>query len=153
MGKKRYSKKKKYGKRRKYTSKKRRHSKGKKSSKKLAVKRQFRKAMSQLNQMTPVKQRAAVWGASNKFIHDMSRFLNKIRNKGNLLRANQRRILKKHRKKLKKLVKAKTPVDTKRLILSQKGGIIPALIPIIVALIGAGGSIATGATTAAIMKR
>ena len=52
--------------------------KGKKSSKKLTVKRQFRKAMFQLNQTTPVKQRAAVWGASNKFIHDMSRFLNKI---------------------------------------------------------------------------
>ena len=129
----------------------------KKSSKKVQVKRQFRRAMKHLQRMNPVKQRTAVVGASNKFIRDMTGFLSKIRSKGDLVKPSHRKILRRHRKKLKKLVNPKTSIATKRLILSQKGGIAPALIPVIVALIGAGGGVAAsaagGAAHAAIMKK
>ena len=134
--------------------KRKKHSK--KNGKKLQVKRQFRRAVNHLQRMSPVKQRTAVVGASNKFIRDMSGFLSKIRSKGDLVKPSHRKILRRHRKKLKKLVNPKTSIARKRLILSQKGGIVPALIPIIVALIGAGGGVAAsaagGAAHAAISK-
>lgn len=140
--------------RRKKSSKKggRKRRSKKRYGKKMQIKRQFKNAISRLHRMRPVKQRAAVVGASDKFIRDVSSFLSRIRKKGHLVKPSHRRILKKHKKKLRKLVHAKTPMHMKRLILSQKGGIIPALIPIIVALIGAGGSVAAGATSAAILR-
>lgn len=119
---------------------------------KIPVKQKFAKAIVTLRRMKPTKQRTAVIAASNEFIRDISGFLNKIRRSPHLVKASHRRILKKHQKKLQKLVHAKTPIATKRLILSQKGGIIPFLIPVIVALLGAGGSIAGAATSAAILK-
>ena len=127
-------------------------SKGRRYSKKVKVKKQFKNAMTRLRRMTPLKQRTAVVGASNQFIRDVSGFLSKIRKKGHLLKPSHRNILKRHKKKLRKLVNAKTPIHMKRLILSQKGGIAPLLIPIIVAAIGAGGGVAASATHAAIMK-
>lgn len=124
---------------------------GKKGSK-LKVKRQFKNAFSRLRRMKAKKQRAAAVGASEEFIRDVSKFMNKVRSKPHLLNSSHRRVLQKHKKKLRKLVHAKTPLYMKRFILSQKGGILPALVPVIVALIGAGGSIAAGATSAAILK-
>ena len=121
--------------------------------KKLKVKKQFKDAITRLRRMTPVKQRASVVGSSNQFIRDVSSFLSKIRNAGHLLKASHRNTLRRHKKKLRKLVSANTPIHMKRLILSQKGGIAPFLIPIIVAAIGAGGSIGAAATHAAITKR
>ena len=123
-----------------------------KRHKKIKVKRKFANAISRLKQMKPMKQRAAAVGASNEFIRDMSSFFSKIRKRPDLLKAKHRRILRRYRKKMKKLVHAKTPIHSKRLILSQKGGIIPALIPIIVAAIGAGGSVAAAATHAAVSR-
>ncbi len=119
---------------------------------KIKVNRKFLNAVSRLKRMKPLKQRAAAVGASNAFIRDVSGFFKRIRKQGHLVRPSHRKILRRHRKKLQKLVQAKTPINTKRLILSQKGGILPALIPIIVALIGAGGTVAGAATTAAILK-
>ena len=122
-------------------------------SRKVKVKQRFRNAIKQLHRMNPVKQRVKVVGASNAFIRDVTGFLKKIRNKGHLVtKPAHHRVLKKHRQKLKKLVNPKTSLDMKRMILSQKGGIVPALIPIFVALIGAGGGIAASATHAAVMK-
>ena len=119
---------------------------------KVKVKQRFRNAIKQLHRMNPVKQRVKVVGASNAFIRDVSNFLKKIKRKAHLVQPSHRRVLKKHRKKLKKLVNPKTSIDMKRMILSQKGGIVPALIPIFVALIGAGGTVAASAASAAIMK-
>ena len=120
--------------------------------KKLKVKKQFKDAMTRLRRMTPLNQRTSVIGASNQFIRDISSFLNRIRDAGHMLKAAHRNTLRRHKKKLRKLVSAKTPIDRKRLILSQKGGIAPILVPIIVALIGAGGSVGAAATHAAISK-
>ena len=129
----------------------------KKQKRKLAqtirVKQKFAKAMSQLKRMKAAKQRSSVVGSSNEFIRDVSNFMSRVRKQPHLVKASHRNILKRHSKKLRKLVHAKTPINSKRLILSQKGGIIPALIPVICALIGAGGGIAGAATSAAIIKR
>lgn len=145
------TKRKKYSKKRKWPPRRRKYGK-KRNSKKLQVKKQFKDAMARLHRMIAVKQRAAVVGASDKFIRDVTSFMLKIRKKGHLIKPSHRNILKRNRIKLRKLVNATTPVSMKRLILSQKGGIIPALIPIIVALIGAGGGIAASATGAAVMR-
>ena len=129
----------------------------KKQKRKLAqtirVKQKFAKAMSQLKRMKAAKQRSSVVGSSNEFIRDVSNFMSRVRKQPHLVKASHRNILKRHSKKLRKLVHAKTSINSKRLILSQKGGIIPALIPVICALIGAGGGIAGAATSAAIIKR
>ena len=119
---------------------------------KIPVKRKFVNAMKRLRQMKAAKQRAAVLGASNEFIRDVTGFMSKLRNQPHLVKTSHRNVLNKHRQKLRKLIHAKTPLENKRLILSQTGGIFPALIPIICALIGAGGGIAGAATSAAIIK-
>ena len=128
-----------------------RHSR-KRKGKKISVKKKFAQAVSHLRGMKAKKQRSAVVGSSNEFIRDVSGFVNKLRTRPDLVSSKHRRVLKKHRRKLQKLAHAKTPINRKRLILVQKGGIFPALIPIFVALIGAGGGIGAAATSAAILK-
>ena len=121
-------------------------------AKNVPVKRKFADALKRLKRMKANKQRIAVLGASNEFIRDVSGFMMRIRKRPQLVKASQRNVLNKHRTKLRKLTHAKTSLENKRLILSQTGGIIPALIPIICAIIGAGGGIAGAATSAAIIK-
>jgi hypothetical protein len=123
-----------------------------KHAQKIAVKEKFLNAMKRLKSMKKGKQSATVLTASNEFIRDVSGFMSKIRKRGQLVNSKHRKVLSKHAKNLRKLIHAKTPVESKRLILSQRGGILPALIPIICALIGAGGGIAGAATSAAIIK-
>lgn len=129
-------------------------------SKKIKVKGKFQNAIQRLKHMQPKKQRAAALQSSNEFIRDISGFLSKVRKRPDLL-TNKRhqKILTRHRLKLRKLVHAKTPLNVKRRILSQtgkglsqSGGILPFLIPIIVAIIGAGGTVGAAATHAAISK-
>ena len=120
--------------------------------KKIPIKKHFALAMKKLRKLNASGQRAAVVGSSNAFIKDVTRFFKNIRKKPALVKAAHRKVLRKHSKSLRKLIHAKTPVHEKRLILVQKGGIFPALVPIIIALIGAGGTVAGAATTAAIMK-
>ena len=119
----------------------------------IKVKGKFKNAISRLRRMKPVNQRNAALASSNEFIRDISSLLSRVRGRPDLLKANHRNVLKRHRLKLKKLVHAKTPITAKRLILSQTGGILPLLVPIITALIGAGGAIGGAATHAAISKR
>ena len=127
------------------------------NTKKLSVKKQFKKAIAHLRQMKPAKQRAAVVGASNMFIRDVSSFMKRLRNKPHLVKPAHQKVLKRHKQKLKKLVNAKTPIYKKRLILYQHGGqiggqFISILLPIILAAIGAGGTIGGSAVAATIMK-
>ena len=120
--------------------------------KKLVIKRVFKNAMNRLRRMKASKQRAVAVGASNDFIRDISQFMSKIRKRPDLVKASHRRTLKRFSKQLRKLVHAKTPIHVKRAILLQKGGFLPFLIPIITAIIGAGGAVASGAVSAAISK-
>lgn len=129
----------------------RKNTKGKR--KKIKVKRKFKNAISRLKTMTARQKRTAALGASNEFLHDISRFFKKLRKRPDLVtKSKHRRILKRHKSKLRKLVHAKTTMNDKRRILAQKGGILPALIPILVAGIGAVGGIGASATHAAISK-
>ena len=125
----------------------------KQKSKKIAVKQKFVQAMSRLRRMKKNQQKAVVSKASNEFIRDVSGFMKKIRNKPNLVKKTaHRKTLKRYSKHLRKLIHAKTPIHKKRLILQQRGGIFPFLIPIIIAGISAAGSIGAAATSAAILK-
>lgn len=120
---------------------------------KLTVKPKFADALRRLKRMKKGKQRTAVLGASNEFIRDVSSFMQKLKRRPDLVSKTHRKTLAKHRTKLRRLVHAKTPIDNKRLILSQTGGILPFLIPIICASITAAGGIGAAATSAAIIKR
>ena len=145
--------KRKYGRKKRGKGRRKRRSGGKKRlTRKIHVKKQFKQALARLRRMTPVKQREAVWGASNVFVNDVVNFMKKIRHKGHLVKPSHRKILKRHRLKLRKLVHPKTSMHRKRMILSQKGGFLSILLPIIVALIGAGGGIGAAAVSAKIMK-
>lgn len=126
--------------------------KGGKKVKKLKVKRKFANAMLRMRKMKRAKQRTLVEGASNEFIRDVSGFIKQVRHRPDLVKGSHRQVLRRHKKKLQRLIHAKTPIKKKRRILLQKGGIIPALIPIICAIIGAGGAVGAGAASAAIIK-
>ena len=102
--------------------------------------------------MSKQKQKQNVAGASNEFIRDVSSFMNKLRKQPHLVGSRHKATLRKHKQKLRRLVSSKTPIHVKRAILQQKGGIIPLLIPLIVAAIGATGAVGAAATHAGIMR-
>ena len=131
---------------------KRRSRRSKKSSK-VYVKSKFKKAMFKLRRMSKQRQRKIVAQASPEFIKDVGIFLSKIRTEPHLIRnAKHRRQLKRQRSKLLRLVNPHVSVEKKRRILLMRGGIVPFLIPIICAGIGAAGTVGAAATSAAIMK-
>ena len=125
----------------------RKSKKGKRSS---IFSTKFTRAMQTLKRLSPEKRRLATIGASNVFIRDVSSALKKIRARPHLVKGKHRKVLKKHRNKLRRLVSAKVSVNKKRSILTQKGGIAPILIPIICASIAAAGSTAAGIGGAAV---
>ena len=84
---------------------------------KILVKRKFVNAMKKLKGMKASKQRTAVLGASTEFIRDVSGLMSKLRKQPQLVNTSQRKVLKTHRSKLRKLIHAKTPINNKRLIL------------------------------------
>ena len=56
---------------------------------KIPVKRKFVNAMKRLRQMKAAKQRAAVLGASNEFIRDVTGFMSKLRNQPHLVKTSR----------------------------------------------------------------
>ena len=103
--------------------------------------------------MSKKQEYKVVAGASNEFIRDISKHISKLRNKPHLVKnSKHRKTLKKHQKKLRRLINSKVGVKSKRTILFMKGGIFPLLIPIISAAIGAAGSVAAAGTSAAILR-
>lgn len=123
----------------------------------IPTKAKFAGAMRRLKGMTKAKQKAAIHGASNEFIRDMTSYLKKLKKRPDLIKnATHRKLVRKHRKKLQKFIHANTTIHQKRNILTQKGGqvggFITALVAIICAAIGAAGSIGAAATSAAISK-
>ena len=119
---------------------------------KIRTKRKFVNAIKRLKGMKKDAQLKAVLGASNEFIKDLSVYIRQLRRRPDLVKASHRKVLKKHGTKLRKLIHAKTPIHQKRLILMQSGGIFPFLIPVITAVLSAGGAIGAAATSAAILK-
>ena len=124
-----------------------------KKSPKINVKAKFKNAMFQLRRISKQKQRNSVATASNEFIKDLSKHLAKIRMQPHLVKNKKHRTqLKRNRGKLLNLINPQVSLGKKRGILLMKGGIIPLLIPIICASIGAAGTVGAAATSAAIMK-
>lgn len=121
---------------------------------KLRVKKKFAEAINHLSKASRKIQRQSVQGASNEFIQDVSNILKRLRNKPQLISPQHVKVFDKHKILLRKLVNDKTSLKSKRQILqsSQTGGILPFLIPIIVASISAAGGIGAAATHAAISK-
>lgn len=110
----------------------------------------FKRAMFTLKRLPPEKRRLATIGASNVFIRDVSNALKKIRSRPHLVKGKFRQVLQKHRNKLRRLVSPKVSINKKRSILTQKGGIVPALIPVVCAAIAAAGTTAAGVGGAAV---
>lgn len=136
----------------KYDKMAKRHNARKKVNR-IKVKSKFKNAMFHLRRLKRHNQRKSVAGASREFIKDISMHMKKIQNKPHLVgNSKHRRQLKKHASKLRRLINPQVSLEKKRRILLMKGGIIPFLIPIICASIGAAGSIGAAATSAAIMK-
>ena len=119
---------------------------------KLLVKQKFYSAIKKLHRLKANQQRAAVSGASKEFLDDISKTLRRLKTVPHILSAKHKNTLKRHRQKLRRLVHAKTPTNTKRRILMQKGGFISILVPILSAIIAAAGGIGAAATSAAIIK-
>lgn len=131
--------------------KKKRNGKRGKSGK-LLVNLKFYHAIKKLRRLKAKQQRATVNGASNEFINDITKTLKRMRSQPTMVSDKHRKILKKHRTKLRRLVHAKTGMKIKRRILMQRGGFISILVPIISAIIAAAGGIGAAATSAAIIK-
>ena len=130
-----------------------RSTKRKMKSAKISVKSKFKKAMFKLRKMSKQHQRTLLSGTSNEFVKDLSTYLSRLRNEPNLVKsAKYRRMLKKHQGKLRRLINPNVWIEKKRHILMMQVGIIPFLIPIVCASIGAAGSVGAAATTAAISK-
>lgn len=119
---------------------------------KIAVKNKFKNAILHLRKLSKQKQRNVAQNASKEFINDLIKFLKNIRSKGHLLNYSQRNGMKRHKHKLQRLVDGKVSIKSKRKILMMKGGILPFLIPIICAAIGAAGTVGGAAASAAIAK-
>lgn len=124
----------------------------------IPTKPKFVNAMMRLKGMSKAQQKAVLHGASNEFIRDMSSYLQKLKKRPELIKhPAHRKLLKRHRAKLRKLVHAKTSLRQKRAILTQRGGqiggaIAAAIIAIVCASIGAAGTVGAAATSAAILK-
>ena len=118
----------------------------------MRVSRKFFNAVRHLRRMSASAQRVSIAQASNAFINDIIKVLKYLKKRPHLVSTSHKKKLKKIKPRLRKLVHGKTSMVKKRNILMQRGGIIPFLIPIIAAAIGAAGSVASGAVTAAIMK-
>lgn len=72
--------------------------------------------------------------ANNGFIRQMCTHIKKLRHKK--LRGKQIKALKRHAPKLRTLVNSKVPLSKKRRLLSQRGGLLPMLAPILMSTIG-----------------
>lgn len=72
--------------------------------------------------------------ANDQFIRKFCTHVKKLRHVP--LRSSQRKILASNRAALKKLVNNKVSLKSKRRILSQRGGFLPALIPLIASVAG-----------------
>ena len=127
--------------------------KSKKTNGKIPVKRKFLNAIGHLRRMSAPAQRVSIAKASNAFINDLTKVLKHLKKRPHLVTTLHKRKLKVIKSRLRKLIHPKTSMVKKRNILMQRGGIIPVLIPIIAAAIGAAGSVASGAVTAAIMRK
>ena len=107
-------------------SRRRRQSKKRKNNK-------FSKAISSLRKMKSNDRYDAIRYANDNFIRDICSQIKKLKHKK--LTPQQQQIVKKYRSKLKVLCSRRSSIKKKRQTLSQKGGFLPFLLPMIAPLI------------------
>ena len=125
----------------------------KKRTKKRAKKRVYRKpvkesklmvAFRKLRRMKPHHQREAIKMCNANFIRQLCTQVRKMRNKP--LPPHIARRMKTQKKNLQKFIRVKTSTDTRRKMLSQRGGFLPLLLAALPAVGGLVGNIIAGAT-------
>ena len=89
----------------------------------------FSKAISSLRKMRPNERHDAIRHANDRFIRDLCSKLGKLKRKK--LTEEERKFVKKHKSKLKVLCNRRNSIAKKRRMLSQKGGLLPLLAPMI----------------------
>ena len=121
---------------------------------KIIVKRKLFNALHSLRRMKTKDQRLRTRMASSEFIKDIANVMRRIRTRPELVKSTRhRKVLTKHKKLLQKIVSKKSsPEQQRKLLLQKRGGFIQFLIPILCAVIGAGGSIGAAAVGAKVMK-
>ena len=95
----------------------------------------FRRALHRLRKLKPTHQSKAIGMANNAFIRQMCSHVKKLRYNKKVASKSAKR-LKRHRTKLRQLVSARTSIDKKRKLLSQRGGFLPALLPLLLSAVG-----------------
>lgn len=95
----------------------------------------FRRALHRLKRLKQNHQCQAIGMANDAFIRQMCTHVKKLRyNKKVNSKSAQR--LKRHRGKLRQLVSPRTTLAKKRKILGQRGGFLPALLPLLISTVG-----------------
>lgn len=87
----------------------------------------FLHTLRRLKALNASQRQQAMGIANNKFIRDFSKAVKKLRSQKNMSPSLRKR-LKKHTSELRKLAGNKTALNTKRQILSQRGGFLPLLL-------------------------
>ena len=148
-----------YKKKRRHVSKKRRHVTKKKRrvpKKKVRVSPKFHHVLHTLKGMKMNQRRVALSKANDKFVRDLSNVVGKLRHLPRdaipSMNPKLQRFIYLRRKSLRAFSKSNTPMKKKRMMVKQKGGIFPALIPIICASIAAAGTVGSAAVGAAVAK-
>ena len=102
----------------------------KKSTKKLT---KFQTALIRLRKLPRGKQQHAISMANNKFINQFCSNVKRL--KYAKLNAGQQKLVRKQRRNLQALVRKRTSIQRKRRILSQRGGFLPFLLPLITSIV------------------
>lgn len=110
------------------------------------------KALHRLCKLPREEQRRQLQLANEKFVNDLSSATRKLRYARLKLSPSMRKKLKQHRKALHTFMNGRVSAQRRKQVLTQRGGIAPFLVPIIVAALGATGSIGAAATHAAISR-
>ena len=87
----------------------------------------FSVTLQRLKKLKAKQRRQAIEVANAKFIRDFVSQVKKLR-RTTKLRPDLRRKLKRHTKSLKKLINSRTGLDSKRQLMSQRGGFLPLLL-------------------------
>ena len=94
----------------------------------------FRTALIRLKKLKPHHQCMAMKMANNGFIRQMCTHIKKLRYKK--LKGKQAKAVKRHAQKLKTLADSKVSLRAKRRLLSQRGGFLSMIAPVLMSAIG-----------------
>ena len=117
----------------KRTSSKRRSTRRRAPAKRSASSVNFRTAMGRLRRLKPHHQCQAMKLANNDFIKQMCTHIRKLRHKRGL---NHKQVdgLRRHAPKLRTLANTKVSLKKKRNLLSQRGGFLPMIAPLLMSV-------------------